>query len=134
MNTKNSDPINEPVGLYNKKWTYADYLKFDFDYMVELIRGQVCQIYKMTPAPNSWHQEILGDLYVEFRKYFSDHPCKVYLARLDVILPVANEKRNSSTTVVQPDLCVICDLIKIEKAGCFGPPDLLVELLSPHTS
>ena len=31
-------------------------------------------------------------------------------------------------------LCVICDLTKIEKAGCFGPPDLVVEILSPHTS
>ena len=131
--TEENDPtiVNEPMALYNKKWTYSDYLKFDFDYMVELIHGH---IYKMTPAPNSWHQEILGDLHVEFRKCFSDHPCKVYLSPFDVILPVASEKRNTSTTVVQPDLCVICDLSKIEKAGCFGPPDLVVEILSPHTS
>lgn len=69
-----------------------------------------------------------------FGNFFKDNPCKVFHTPLDVILPVGNEERQSSTTVVQPDLCVICDLNKIEKAGCFGPPDLLIEILSPSTS
>jgi Uma2 family endonuclease len=38
------------------------------------------------------------------------------------------------TTVVQPDLCVICDVSKIDKAGCVGAPDFIVEILSPSTS
>ncbi len=28
---------------------------------------------------------------------------------------------------------VLCDRSMIDKAGCFGVPDLLVEILSPHT-
>ena len=131
MSQKEQQIVEEPTTGYQRLYTYTDYLKFDFEYMVELIRGV---IYKMTPAPNSWHQEILGDLHVQFRKCFEDHPCKVYLAPFDVVLPVANEKRETATTVVQPDLCIICDLDQIDKAGCTGAPDLVVEIISPHTS
>ena len=38
------------------------------------------------------------------------------------------------TTVVQPDLCVICDPSKIDDRGCIGAPDWIIEILSPHTS
>ena len=33
-------------------------------------------------------------------------------------------------TVVQPDISVICDLSKIDKRGCLGAPDLIVEIVS----
>ena len=35
------------------------------------------------------------------------------------------------TTVVQPDLCVVCDRNKLDEQGCNGAPDLIVEILSP---
>jgi len=35
--------------------------------------------------------------------------------------------------VVQPDICVICDLSKLDDKGCIGAPDLIVEVLSPST-
>lgn len=38
------------------------------------------------------------------------------------------------STVVQPDLCVVCDLSKIDKHSCIGAPDLVVEILSPGNS
>jgi Uma2 family endonuclease len=34
------------------------------------------------------------------------------------------------TTVVQPDVCVICDLKKIDRRGCIGAPDWIIEILS----
>ena len=37
-------------------------------------------------------------------------------------------------TVVQPDLCVVCDFEKIDSKGCVGAPDLVVEILSPGNS
>lgn len=37
-------------------------------------------------------------------------------------------------TVVQPDLCVICDETKLDERGCIGAPDLVVEILSPGNS
>jgi len=33
--------------------------------------------------------------------------------------------------VVQPDLGIVCDLLKLEKSGIKGAPDLVVEILSP---
>ncbi len=42
--------------------------------------------------------------------------------------------REKATTVVQPDICVICNPQFIEEAGCFGAPDWIIEILSPHTS
>ncbi|MEY3239725.1 MAG: hypothetical protein RIR11_1163, partial [Bacteroidota bacterium] len=37
-------------------------------------------------------------------------------------------------TVVQPDLCVICDPAKLDARGCNGAPDLIIEILSPGNS
>jgi Uma2 family endonuclease len=34
---------------------------------------------------------------------------------------------------VQPDICVICDLSKLDERGCCGAPDMIVEILSPST-
>ena len=35
--------------------------------------------------------------------------------------------------VVEPDVSVVCDRSKIDKRGCKGAPDLIVEILSPPT-
>jgi len=40
---------------------------------------------------------------------------------------------NKIQTVVQPDICVVCDPSKIEDYGCLGAPDMIVEILSPTT-
>ncbi|MBK8503840.1 MAG: Uma2 family endonuclease [Saprospiraceae bacterium] len=122
--------LSEPDLEYNLH-TYADYLNFTFEYMVELIRGK---IFKMTPAPSPGHQIIAGNLHYIIRKNFSQKNCQLFIAPVDVILPIYNEKRDSPNTVVQPDLCIICDPAKIQEAGCFGAPDLIIEILSPHTS
>jgi len=34
-------------------------------------------------------------------------------------------------TVVQPDICVVCNSRKLDERGCLGAPDLIVEILSP---
>jgi len=36
--------------------------------------------------------------------------------------------------VVQPDICIICNLEILDEKGCNGAPDLIVEILSPSTS
>ena len=125
------DIVKEPIALYGNTYTYSDYLKFDFEEMVELIRGKV---FKMSPAPKSIHQEISTNILGVIWSYLRLKPCKVYAAPFDVVLPIQNEKRDSSTTVVQPDICVICDLSKIEERGCVGAPDLIVEILSSSTA
>ena len=51
--------VNEPAFEFEREYTYADYLKFQFEEMVELIRGK---IYKMSPAPRTNHQIISKNL------------------------------------------------------------------------
>jgi len=120
----------EPVIDYNARYTYADYLKFDFEEMVELIKGK---IFRMSPAPRVTHQQISSNLHRIFANFFHHHPCQVFHAPTDIVLPVKNKKKESATTVVQPDICIICDLSIIEDLCVYGVPDLIIEILSPHT-
>lgn len=117
----------------NGSYTYADYLLWQFSERLELIKGK---IFKMSPAPSSFHQEILGNLYYCFRMTFHKNKCKVYLAPFDVRLK--NHKKsavdNQINTVVQPDLCVVCDLLMVDKKNCLGAPNLIIEILSKSTS
>ena len=56
-------------------------------------------------------------------------------SRLQPFLGEKSDKVNKELlTVVQPDLCVICDESKLDTAGCVGAPDLIVEILSPGNS
>ena len=114
-------------------YTYADYLLWNFKERVELIRGK---IFKMNPAPSSYHQEISFELSGIFYNYFKNKPCKVYSAPFDVRLINYKESNtnNKIITVVQPDLCVICDLSKIDERGAIGAPDLIIEILSEGNS
>ena len=114
-------------------YTYADYLLWNFKERVELIRGK---IFKMSPAPSSYHQEISFELSGIFYNYFKNKPCKVYSAPFDVRLINYKESNtnNKIITVVQPDLCVICDLSKIDERGAIGAPDLIIEILSEGNS
>ena len=115
-----------------KQYTYADYLKWQFKERLELIKGY---IYKMSPAPSRRHQDIVWNLNVTIGNYIKGHPCKAYSAPFDVRLPIKDKKSNQEiTTVLQPDICLICDLSKLDDKGCLGAPDLVIEVLSPGNS
>lgn len=108
----------------NKTYTAADYYQWDFPERVELINGKV---YEMMPGPSPYHQKITGGIFVSFDSFLRNKPCDVYFAPIDVYLP----GNTANDTVLQPDICVICDLAKIQKRGCIGAPDIVVEILSP---
>jgi len=114
----------------DKRYTYADYLTWRLDEYVELIRGK---IFRMSPAPNKRHQIAVFELGVQLHPYFKTKVCQVFLAPFDVQLPLSKIEGETST-VVQPDLLVVCDPEKITKQCCIGAPDLVVEILSPSTS
>ncbi|WP_424656325.1 Uma2 family endonuclease [Capnocytophaga granulosa] len=121
----------DPNGIY----TYADYLLWQLKERVELLSGR---IFSMSPAPSRRHQEVIGDLHwrlVNFFKQCTDKcDCKVYLAPFDVRLPQKESVDNQIYTVVQPDLCIICDPNKLDDRGAIGAPDLVIEVLSAHNS
>jgi Uma2 family endonuclease len=111
----------------NKSYTYADYLKWQFDERLELIKGK---IFKMSPAPSVAHQRISGRVFLKLGNYLAGKPCEVFNAPFDVRLTrTINDAQ--VTTVLQPDVCVICDPAKIDARGAVGAPDIVVEILSP---
>jgi len=115
------------------RYTYADYLTWRMDEMVELIQGK---IYKMSPAPGSVHQKISGKMFLAIGNFLSKSKCQLFSAPFDVRLLSSKKSKSdkSITTVVQPDLCVICDPSKIDERGCLGAPDWIIEILSPRNS
>jgi Uma2 family endonuclease len=123
--------VEEPTDSYGT-YTYADYLTGWLDERVELIGGK---IYKMSPAPTSSHQRVSIELSLQIGNFLKKKKCKVFAAPFDVRLPNSSKKGDEFIyTVVQPDLCVICDPTKIDEKGCLGAPDWIIEILSKHTS
>lgn len=117
----------DPEGTY----TYADYLMWKFEERVELLKGKIAQM----SAPNRIHQRISGRLFLSLGNALAGSKCEVYSAPFDVRLTKFSKAQNKTiSTVVQPDLCVICDPGKLDARGCIGPPDLIIEVLSPGNS
>lgn len=115
----------------NGTYSYADYLKWRLDVAVELIKGKV---YKMSPAPSLKHQQVSRQLCIPLFEYFKSKKCQVFNAPFDVRLydkKKSNRANRDIFTVVQPDICVICDESKLDERGCLGSPDLIIEILSP---
>ena len=118
----------------NRRYTYADYITWLDSQARELINGF---IYVMSPAPRMRHADvntkILWNLETIIRK--NKGLCKVFTAPFDVRFPNKGETANDKIdTVVQPDICVVCDLSKLDERGCCGAPDMVVEILSPSSS
>jgi len=115
----------------NGDYTYADYLLWQFEERVELLRGKIRQM----AAPSMKHQRLVTRLTRVVANALWKTPCQVFVAPFDVRLTRFNISKNKEvSTVVQPDLCVICDPAKLDTRGCIGTPDLIIEILSPGNS
>lgn len=85
----------------------------------------------MTPAPSLEHQRVSVHMAAQILaalkddKHQTSGECEIFAAPVDVFL---------GETVVQPDLVVVCDPAKKTARGIEGPPDLVVEILSPSTA
>ena len=111
----------------SRQYTYADYLTWKFRERVELLRGWVA---RMSPGPSSYHQRISFELSLAIGTFLRAHRpdgCQAFAAPLDVKLV----RTDGGETVVQPDICVVCDAEKVTKRGIEGPPDWVIEILSP---
>ena len=118
----------------NKHYTYADYLTWLDDETRELIHGL---IRKMSPAPRLGHARVSRNIYRYLDSYMMRNQCncEVFYAPFDVRFPKHGETADDKIdTVVQPDICVVCDESKLDERGCCGAPDMIVEVLSPATA
>ena len=106
----------------DKKYTWRDYLTWPDEERWEVIDGVA---YDMSPSPTERHQRIVLNMGSILRTKLGSNPCKVYVAPLDVYLDDFN--------FVQPDVMIVCNKEKI-KDRIYGPPDMVIEVLSPSTS
>jgi Uma2 family endonuclease len=90
----------------------------------EIMEGELA----VTPAPSTTHQRISRNLAYVLHTYITQHGLgEVLNAPVDVIL--------DRTTVVEPDLLFVARTRAsiITERAIEGPPDLVVEILSPST-
>lgn len=124
MEITNLNQLDVVGGVYS----YADYLLWKIKERVELFKGKIFEM----SAPSPIHQEVSGNISLELGLFFKNQKCKLYTAPFDVRFPKKGESQ--IYTVVQPDICVVCDFEKIDSKGCVGAPDLIIEILSPGNS
>lgn len=113
--------------IANGQYTYADYYKWKIEERVELIKGWIVKL----SAPNLKHQSVSMRLSFKIYQFLQNKACKVFAAPFDVRLTKKNNcKETEITTVVQPDIVVVCNEENLDEKGCIGSPDLVIEILS----
>ena len=107
-------------------YTEIDYYTLPEDVRAELIDGQIYY----QAAPSRIHQKILGKIHQKIANYIDLKAglCEVYPS------PFAVKLWEERTTIVEPDISVICDPNKLTERGCTGAPDWIIEIISPGNS
>jgi Uma2 family endonuclease len=101
----------------------ADYWELPEGERVELLRGR----FVVSPAPTTLHQIVVGILHILLFESARRGSGRVVLGPADVVL--------DDHTIPQPDLLYVRQQRRgILQARVMGPPDLVVEVLSPHNS
>lgn len=115
-----------PTNVRADPLTVEDYRATPVGTRYQLVEGD---LYLMSPAPNLFHQDIVGNVYRLLRDHTEKHRLgRVFIAPADVYL--------SEHDVVQPDVFLVANanLSILADDGAHGAPDLVVEVLSPHTA
>ena len=105
-------------------FTYQDWLDAPHDEYarVELIDGEIY----LFAAPGRRHQAVVREMFVQLANHLRGKRCETYTGPIAV--------RLEKDSVVEPDIIVVCDPKKLTKTGVEGPPDLIIEVLSPSNT
>ncbi len=106
----------------NVRFNYHDYLLLPEDKRYEILDGELYVV----PAPNTRHQRLVIDLFDVLLHHVRRKKLgEVLHAPYDVVL--------SDETVVQPDILFVSNKHPdiIGEGNISGPPDLVIEVLSP---
>ena len=118
----------------NKRYSFADYLTWTDGKMRELINGFIKM---MSPAPRLTHAVLSRRIAYPMIHHIEKNngKCQVFYAPFDVRIPKSKDQTDDKQiyTVVQPDICVVCNLEQLDEKGCLGAPDMIVEILSAST-
>lgn len=105
-------------------YTAEDYFELPEDSRVELLRGRLVM---MSPSPVPRHQYIGGQLWALLERCAGSTGGVALPAPMDVVL--------DNRTIVQPDVLYLRpDCAAQMRDRVYGPPSLLVEILSPSTA
>ena len=107
------------------EYTAEDYYALPDNQRAELIDGV---IYNMT-SPTSIHQSIVLEIGMFLRSFIRNNKGQCYTG----IAPYDVKLFNDSSTIVQPDIFIVCDRNKIGRQGINGAPDFIAEVISPST-
>ena len=113
-----------------ERYTFADVLTWGENERIEIIDGEAV----MMAPPSRIHQKnsvsITSQLYI----FIEGNKCEVYPAPFGVrLFEKDGDSPDDVDTMVEPDISVVCDKNKLDKNGCKGAPDLVIEILSPST-
>lgn len=115
------------MGLNRKgKWQYtvADIEALPEGVRAELIDGE---LFVIMNTPETVHQKLLGNLFYQIKRYILDREgaCEVFPAPFGVCI------KDDIHNYVEPDISLICNDDILRRNGCYGPPDLVIEIVSP---
>lgn len=113
-----------------KKVSYEEFMDIyeKSELRMEYINGEIV----LLSSPDTFHQDISGNLFVSLRAFLKDGKWKVFYAPFDVHF---HKKDFKTPDVMQPDLLIACDLDTAvnEKGRYMGTPTMCIEILSKST-
>ena len=113
-----------------ERYTFADVLTWPDDERAEIIDGEAV----MMAPPTTAHQLISFEIGRQLGNYLEGKKCCAIPAPFAVrLFEKDGDSPDDVDTMVEPDISIVCDTSKLDKHGCKGAPDMVVEILSPST-
>ncbi len=113
-----------------ERYTFADCLTWGEDERIEIVDGEAV----MMAPPTTAHQLISGEMFRQLANYLEGKKCRAIPAPFAVrLFEKDGDSPEDVDTTVEPDISVVCDSSRLDKHGCKGAPDMVVEILSPST-
>lgn len=113
-----------------ERYTFADVLTWPDNERAELIDGEPV----MMAPPTTAHQLISFEIGRQLGNYLEGKKCRAIPAPFAVrLFEKDGDSPEDVDTMVEPDISVVCDSSRLDKHGCKGAPDMVVEILSPST-
>ena len=122
--TMSNKKVNKDKSIVREdQLTYDDYALIDDEKRYELVSGK---LELMSPAPSTIHQLISSEVFKQL-SLTCETDFLIFFAPIDVIL--------SPKDVRQPDIVLVSRnrMEVISQRGIEGPPDLVIEVISPSS-
>ena len=108
-----------------KMYTFDDILALPEGERAELIDGEMF----MMASPTQQHEDAVMWMSCQIFNYIQSKKgrCRVYASHFAVF------PKKDNKNYVEPDVTVVCDWDKLDKRGCNGAPEWVIEVVSPSS-